>query len=478
MKILVLALALGAAVGAQAMTEAECDAFYRLDAAEKAKRFATMGEGDKWSYVASAVRRLNDLSLEPPIVITNTLPKYGYDRNTYAMNNGLAVTRKGRVWVSWIGGEDGPMAYMLGAYSDDGGKTFGPPAFVIDPHFAGGRLYNLKVDRTALIGNIWYAPDGSLRIYVNSVVQGWDGRGSTWEIVCRNPDAPQPAWEAPKYLWHGDQHNKPEVTRDGTWLLPINYNGHVYAFPELAKFFGCTLLASTDKGKTWTPRGTSRPSDYRKMFHYCEPSVVELRDGRLWMCIRTNDALLNPRSPGDANGLMEVFSTDGGRTWTPPVRSMGIEQIMSRFVLIRLRSGNLLFVKHGTTPTALPALTDAEKREKNPWVVHYTRRRELTAFLSRDDGKTWEGGLRLEPQGGMASYPDGQQAADGSIWISYDFERTHDGQIRLSRFTEQDVLTGKPVSPKSFLGRIAIRPTRSRREQAKEQKKEGVQLTY
>lgn len=151
---------------------------------------------------------------------------------------------------------------------------------------------------------------------------------------------------------------------------------------------------------------------------------------------------------------------------------------MSRFALIRLRSGNLLFVKHGTTPTALPTLTDAERREKNPWVVHYTRRRELTAFLSRDDGKTWEGGLRLEPQGGMASYPDGQQTKDGSIWISYDFERTHDGQIRLSRFTEQDVLAGKLVSAKSFLGRIAIRPARSRREQAKEQKKEGVKLTY
>lgn len=463
---------------AGAMTEDECDAFYRLDEAEKARRFAVMGEADKWSYIASAVRRLNDLSLEPPKLILNTLPRYGYDKNDYAMNNGVAVTAKGRIWVSWIGGEDGPKAHMLGAWSDDGGQTFSPPKFVIDPHFAKNRLYNLKVDRTALIGNVWAAPDGSLRIYVNSVVQGWDGRGSTWEIICRNPDAAVPVWEAPRYLWHGDQHNKPTVMRDGTWLLPINLNGSSFAFKEYEKYMGCGFLASTDQGRTWTPRAMVRPADHR-IGHICENAAVELSDGRLWMLMRTNRCFFGGEGfKKDFNGLMETWSEDGGRSWRVPTPAKTLHHIMSRFALIRLSSGSLLFIKHGASPLAHPPLTAQERKEENPWVVHYTLRRELTAFVSRDDGKTWEGGLRLEQDPGMVSYPDAQQTADGSVWCTYDYERHHDGQIRLARFTEADVRAKRLVTPSSFLGRIAIRPRVSRNERELEKKKAKIETTY
>ncbi len=49
----------------------------------------------------------------------------------------------------------------------------------------------------------------------------------------------------------------------------------------------------------------------------------------------------------------------------------------SRFFVRRLKSGALLLVKHGPL----------DKRVK---------REQLTAFVSDDDGKTWQGGLLLD----------------------------------------------------------------------------------
>jgi hypothetical protein len=71
-------------------------------------------------------------------------------------------------------------------------------------------------------------------------------------------------------------------------------------------------------------------------------------------------------------------------------------------------------------------------------------RRDLTAYISRDDGKTWEGGLLLEDR--PCSYPDGFQAGDGRIYVIYDRSRRGDKQIKMAVFTEADALAGQQVS--------------------------------
>jgi hypothetical protein len=77
------------------------------------------------------------------------------------------------------------------------------------------------------------------------------------------------------------------------------------------------------------------------------------------------------------------------------------------------------------------------------------------------DGKTWKGGLMLDEREGI-SYPDGFQAPDGTIYISYDRNRAADGEILLARFTEQDVLAGRLVSPRSELRMLISRPLKKR----------------
>ena len=51
----------------------------------------------------------------------------------------------------------------------------------------------------------------------------------------------------------------------------------------------------------------------------------------------------------------------------------------------------------------------------------------------------------LDARNGV-SYPDGQQTADGTIYITHDFDRTGKRHILFSTFREEDALAGKPVS--------------------------------
>jgi hypothetical protein len=81
----------------------------------------------------------------------------------------------------------------------------------------------------------------------------------------------------------------------------------------------------------------------------------------------------------------------------------------------------------------------------------------LSAWLSDDDGRTWQGGLVLDERKGI-SYPDGFQSPDGTIIISYDRNRATDGEILMARFTEEDVLAKTIVGEKSKLKMLISRP--------------------
>ena len=64
-------------------------------------------------------------------------------------------------------------------------------------------------------------------------------------------------------------------------------------------------------------------------------------------------------------------------------------------------------------------------------------------------------------------YPDGFQAPDGTIYISYDRNRATDGEILLARFTEADVLAQKITGPKSRLKMLISRPLAPKTEAKK-----------
>jgi hypothetical protein len=76
----------------------------------------------------------------------------------------------------------------------------------------------------------------------------------------------------------------------------------------------------------------------------------------------------------------------------------------------------------------------------DPASVGKLQRRDLTAFISKDDGKTWSGGLVLDERVGC-SYPDGQQTTDGTIHLIWDYMRSKSQEIVMTTFREEDVIS-------------------------------------
>ncbi len=374
------------------------------------------------------MERVADLALVPPKLNTSPLPEYDYDQLDYGMTIGIERTPGGRLWACWVAGGDSPKAFFVLATSDDDGETWSKPRLVVDSHSK-----ELPRERSVLVGNLWTDPLGRLWLIFDQSMDMFDGRAGVWMARCDNPDADEPQWSEPKRIWHGVTLNKPTILSSGEWMLPISldqrngFGPFKNCFRELDPLRGANVFVSTDEGQTWERRGAARfPNP-----DWHEHMIVERKDGSLWMLART------------AKGIMETTSTDGGRTWAQPNEPAGVRQPNARFHVRRLKSGRILLVKHGDQ------------------IDSHQGRVQLSAWLSEDEGKTWQGGLVIDERKGI-SYPDGFQAPDGTIYISYDRNRATDGEILLAKFTEEDVLAGKIVDEKSKLKLLISRPGKKR----------------
>ncbi len=364
---------------------------------------------------------LNSIHVTPKLIF-NPFPAYAGKYLPFAMASSMEATLGGRLWTCWAGGEDGPNAYLLASYSDDRGESWRDPVFVIDP-----RAHGLPMGTR--LGAFWLDPVGRLWLFFHQSVGMFDGSCSNWFVRCDEPDAESPAWTEPVYIGFGASLNKPIVRGNGEWILPVSLweRWHIdkpYAdcYRELDAVRGSNVFVSDDEGGHWRYRGGIKFSD--SCFN--EHSVVELRDGRLWMLSRCKTE------------TAQSFSDDGGRSWQ--AQSTLFPHVNSKAVFRKLRSGNILLIRHGQDMTK--ATGD---------------RRELSAFLSADDGETWSSGLLLDERFREVgadgtwtttgvSYPDIAQPPNGEVYVNYDHNRNTDAEILFAHFREEDVMAGKMVS--------------------------------
>ncbi|OGV56537.1 MAG: hypothetical protein A2X49_06575 [Lentisphaerae bacterium GWF2_52_8] len=366
--------------------------------------------------IEAAIGKDTAWTLKPTELKWKPGPEYLPEKNNFVMSMGIERSPKGRLWISWFGGGDSKDAYILLARSDDDGKSWSDPLFVIDPETS-----PKGVRQRSLVGNLWTDPQGRLWIFFDKALRFFDGRAGVWASVCENPDAEIPVWSTPERIWHGSTLNKPTVLSNGEWLLSVSlwqrkYMSDFPASPELFKeldpYRMAHVFVSGDKGKNWTRRGgVNTPCR-----QFDEQMIIERRDGSLLMFIRTD------------YGIAETESFDRGSSWTAPEKSR-LEHVSARIFVRRLASGRILLVKHG----------ELYKKPES--------RSHLTAYLSDDDCKTWHGGLLLDERPGV-SYPDGFQSPDGTIYIAYDRNRIN-GEILLCTFSEEDILHGKASSSKA-----------------------------
>jgi hypothetical protein len=337
-------------------------------------------------------------SLAAPKHVGPPLAEHAVTNRAFQGIPSMGVAPNGRLWATWYAGvtpgED-QNNYVVLTTSGDGGKTW-KEILTIDPD-SGGTV-------RAFDPELWVSPDDRLFFFWAQMDKTRrDTQLGVWCMATRKPDAERPQWSEPRRLGDGVMMCKPLTLATGEWVLPISkWREHNNS---------AQMVVSTDQGKTWALRGACNVPVAARQFD--EHMFIERRDGSLWLLARTR------------YGIGESVSTDGGKTW-PELKPSAIPHTTSRFFIRRLASGNLLLVKHGSFDQK-------------------TGRSHLQAFISKDDGKTWSGGLMLDERVGV-SYPDGQQMPDGLIRIIYDFSRTGERNILMATFREEDAASGKEAS--------------------------------
>ena len=333
----------------------------------------SFAQGDKGTY-------------SPPAIIKKSsyTETYQAENRKFTGIPSLAISDS-CMWVTWYAGitpAEDHNSYVVVAVSKNKGKIW-EEVLVIDPDGSG--------PERAFDPQVWVSPNGQLWIF-------WSQQGANaglWAITTDQPNNSTPEWSEPRRITDGTMMGKPLILSGGEWaIVPSSRDVDNSA----------RLVVSRDQGNSWQERGAV---DIPEIERNCdEHSVVERKDGSLWMLIRVK------------SGIGESFSADGGKSWTPFIFSK-IKHPNARFFVRRLQSGNLLLVKHGPIDTK-------------------TERSHLMAFLSKKDGQTWSKGLLLDERL-RAAYPDGQQDKDGRIYIVYDYNRTRDQNIFITSFTENEI---------------------------------------
>lgn len=333
-----------------------------------------------------------DLALQPAHVITSPWPRH-VPPTTRQGVPGIERTARGRLWAVYGRDVESTCNYQVLTTSDDDGRSWSDVKLMILP----------RKGVRAMSACIWIDPQERMWVFWGQSFGQQDGRFGVWAIVTDDPDAETLQWSKPRRLGDGIMLNKPTVLSNGDWL----FTSSVWKADSSIKVY-----ASTDQGRTFQLRGTANIAS-PEMRGPDEPMIVERQDGSLWMMVR-------------CRGLAESFSFDKGKTWTPVERIDNILHPTARFFLRRLNGGALLLVKHGP-------------------LGERTRREKLMAFVSDDDGRSWQGGLMLDERE-KVTYPDGVQADGGTIYIIYDHNRTPDGAVLMATFSETDARAGEPVT--------------------------------
>jgi predicted neuraminidase len=199
-----------------------------------------------------------------------------------------------------------------------------------------------------------------------------------WGMVRRSADGGR-SWSDPERLPQGilgPIKNKPVQLEDGDILSPSSSEDAGWRVH---------FERSSDGGKTWSK---TREVNDGENFAAIQPSILTHRDGRLQAVGRTRQGR-----------IFQVWSADQGRTWGE-MKSLSLPNPNAGTDAITLRDGRHLLVYNHTEKGRTP----------------------LNVAVS-DDGENWSTILTLEDAPGEYSYPAVIQAPDGTIHITYTWQR-------------------------------------------------------
>lgn len=300
---------------------------------------------------------------------------------------------------------------IVGAISEDDGRTWLPPMMLIDdPKMFDGDA-NILVD-----GNTVFVY-GTRTGIPNTITK-------TQTMVTRSTDNGT-TWSTPKEIaltrqyMPGKTHNALRLA-DGTYLMGISWDlwpeRGMRARTEGEMWLASGALLSRD-GFHWTLHGnisTFQPKVTPGSTNgLCEPATVQLANGDLLMILRSG-----------TSRHWESRSTDLGATWSEPKPSPLVGHNTPSAIVRVEGTGTIVAV----------------------WNHSPVNRFPLSAAASKDGGKTWSTPrIIANSTGGLqVSYPGLTQAKDGRLAAIYQAQREDGGRdIRCARFTLDWLLAGR-----------------------------------
>lgn len=265
--------------------------------------------------------------------------------------------------------------FIAGRTTRDGGKTWEPVRKLT--HLPEGRASHPTVHRTR---------DGTIHLFFLGYIKfQWDPahvdptpecRSDLW--TSRSLDDGK-TWSEPQRIFQGytGATNGAEEAPDGRIVVPFS---HYVAGPGRLV---ARTVGSSDGGQTWELTNRLDIGGAGDHDGALEPCVIQLKDGRLWMLIRTT-----------RNVFWQSYSTDSGRTWSEAQPST-IDSTSAPAHVIRLADGRLAMA----------------------WNRRDGARRLLHLALSNDDGQSWTPSFIAVR--GSTTYPFILEAKPGELWVGY-----------------------------------------------------------
>jgi alpha-L-rhamnosidase len=228
---------------------------------------------------------------------------------------------------------------------------------------------------------LFQAPNGELMLFykIGPSPSTWKG----WLITSNDNGV---TWSKPRELpegFIGPVKNKPVLLSNGTLICATSTEG---------KGWKIHFEITTDFGKTWKKVGPIAGNGIDAI----QPSILQYKDGRLQILCRSK-----------SRALVESWSKDGGKTWSP-LATTTMPNNNSGTDAVTLQDGRQLLVYNHVLPPEGQA-----KGARTP----------LNVAIS-EDGKQWSAALVLEDSPiSQYSYPSVIQSADGMVHIVYTWRR-------------------------------------------------------
>lgn len=225
---------------------------------------------------------------------------------------------------------------------------------------------------------LFHARDGVLWLYYK-----FGPSPQQWTGARRSSRDGGRTWSPVEYLpagLYGPIKNKPLVLADGTIVSGTSVESY--------RAWASWVERSSDHGRTWTKHG---PVVYPgEPYGTIQPTIVPLGGNRLRMLVRTTPRI---------GKIAYADSKDAGRSWTE-LKTIDLPHPNSGIDAVALKDGRFVLIYNHTPKGRSP----------------------LSVAVSRD-ALSWNRVLDLETEKGEFSYPAVIQASDGTIHVTYTWNR-------------------------------------------------------